>query len=86
MLTVLETTGYTEEQIKAFNLPVRLATQAKLTAGNEHTSVLVINAVVQGNEKVKEGLLVIANFQMEFGELSHEMFEFRNWLSSLLVK
>lgn len=86
MITVLSQTGYTEEQIKTFYLRERLALQKGLENDNKHTAVLIVDAVVQGNEKVKEGLLVVTEFHLEFGELTHELFEFRNWLSTLLVK
>lgn len=85
-LTVEYVTGYTEEQIKNFKLPERIAAQDKLTAQNAHIAVLLIDAVNQNNFRVKDALLTIYAIQTEQGDMSYEMQHFRDWLSTLLVK
>lgn len=85
-LTVEYVTGYTEEQIKNFKLPERIAAQDKLTAQSEHTAVLLIDAVTQGNFRVKNALLAVHAIHAEQGDMSYEMQHFRDWLSTLLVK
>lgn len=85
-LTVEYVTGYTEEQIKNFKLPERIAAQDKLTAQNAHIAVLLIDAVNQNNFRVKDALLTIYAIQTEQGNMSYEMQHFRDWLSTLLVK
>lgn len=86
LLTVKDVTGYTEEQIKNFKLPERIAVQDKLTAENAHTAVLLIDAVNQGNIKVAEALLAVHAIHAEQSDMSYEMQHFRDWLSTLLVK
>lgn len=84
--TVKQITGHTKDEIQKMTLPARIALQDKLTYANNHTAVLIICAVFQNNKKVLDGLLVVYAFQQEFGELTHELNQFRTWLASLLVK
>ena len=85
-LTVKDVTSYTEEQIKNFKLPQRIAAQDKLENENRHTAVLLIDAVNQGNVKVVEALLAVHAIHVEQCSMSYEMQHFRDWLSTLLVK
>lgn len=84
--TVKQITGHEADEIKKMTLPKRIQLQDKLTNENQHTVVLIVDAVVQNNIKVLEGLFVIYAFQQELGELTHELYEFRKWLATLLVK
>ena len=84
--SVLAITGLDYYKLRGLPLGERIAFQKKLKADNHHTAVLIVDAVVQGNEKVLDGLLAINALHVEQGDLSHQMYEFRNWLSTLLVK
>ena len=84
--SVLAITRYDYKVLRVMKLGERIAHQKKLEANNHHTAVLIVDAVVQGNEKVLDGLLAIEALHNEQGDLSHQMYEFRNWLSTLLVK
>lgn len=83
--TVLGITGYAVEEIKAFTLPQRIAAKNDREAANNVTAMLVIDAVVQGNDKVLESLISLYDLHMESCELDYELSHFRNWLSTLLV-
>ena len=84
--SVLAITRYDYKVLRVMKLGERIAHQKKLEANNYHTAVLIVDAVVQGNEKVIDCLLAINALHVEQGDLSHQMYEFRNWLSTLLVK
>lgn len=86
MTKIEEITGYTQEQIKAFTFPQRIAAQTKLTDDNQHTAVLLIDAVTQDNQSVTEGLITVHNIHVEQGGICSEMWQFRKWLSTLLTK
>ena len=84
--SVLASTGLDYYKLRGLPLGERIAVQKKLEADNEHTAVLIVDAVVQGNEKVLDGLLAIEALHVEQGSMSYEMQHFREWLSTLLVK
>ena len=86
MVTVHSITGYTVEQIKGFTFPQRIAVQDQMALNNYHTAVLVVDAVTQDNPKVLNALISVAELHLELGSLSHELYEYRNWLSTLLIK
>lgn len=86
MLTVEQVTGLTVEHIEALNLPQRIQLQKEMEDKNQHTNVLIVDAIIQKNTKVLESLLIVADFHAQEGYLNHTLYEFRNWLSTLLVK
>ena len=83
---VLAITHYDYKVLRVMKLGLRIAHQKKLEADNQHTAILIVDAVVQGNEKVLDGLLAIEALHVEQGSMSYEMQHFREWLSTLLVK
>ena len=84
--SVLAITRYDYKVLRVMKLGERIAHQKKLKADNHHTAVLIVDAVVQGNEKVLDGLLAINALHVEQGSMNYEMQHFRDWLSTLLVK
>ena len=83
---VLAITHYDYKVLRRLPLGERIAHQKKLEAVNEHTAVLIVDAVVQGNEKVLDGLLAVEALHTELGHINTEMLQFRKWLATLLVK
>ena len=49
--SVLAITGLDYYKLRGLPLGERIAVQKKLEADNEHTAVLIVDAVVQGNER-----------------------------------
>jgi hypothetical protein len=85
MVTIETLTGYLPEQIETFTLPVSTAVLRTLKAENKLTAMLIVRAVMQNNQSVVQGLLSVAAFEAEHTQLSHELYEYRNWLQSLLA-
>jgi hypothetical protein len=86
MLTVQQITDYTEIQIKQLSLKNRIDLQDDLTRDNNHTAVILIDAVVQSNQTVIDLICAIYTLQTELGYLPIELATCRNFLSTLLTK
>lgn len=88
-LRIIEMTGKTEGCIRATTLPNRIALQKDLASANEHTAVLMVDAIVRNADlRIKEGLMMVYTWEKSIEGtkelLPLHIYELREWLRSLL--
>lgn len=88
-MRVIEITGKTEGYIRSTTLPNRIALQKELSAQKEHTAVLLVEAIVRNADlRIKEGLIMVYTWEKSIEGTNEflpvQIYEFREWLSSLL--
>lgn len=85
MLTVKQIVGKSEIEIKRMSLSERIKFQDKLVDDNNHTGVILVDAVVQSHQTVIEGLSFIVTLASEIGFMTQPMLDLRQQLSKYLT-
>jgi len=86
MRTVQQITGYSEIQIKRMSPEQLNRVREDLTAFNNHTAAVLLDAVVQSNQTVMDCLCSLETLHYEMGYGTMEMVQYRAFLDSLLTK
>lgn len=88
-MRIIEMTGKTEGYIRSTTFPNRIALQRELAAQNEHTAVLMVEAIVKdASLRIKEGLIMVYTWEKSIEGTAEflplQIYELREWLASLL--